>query len=114
MSKTQVQLTGNESKLLATVGRGASMDAYEITVFVTGGGGNDFGGGTVTIQASPDGGVTKVTLRDVAGTIVSITDDDVYNVRLGYAGTLGGEIQIFATMAGATAPTVDVVGFDNK
>ena len=110
MSKSTINLAANESKLLATAGRGSDMDAYEITVFVTG----SFGSGTVTIQASPDGGTTKVTLRDVAGTIVSITDNDVYNIRLGYAGKLGEEIQLYATIAGATTPDVDVTSFDNK
>lgn len=114
MSKHSVQLTDNESKLICSAGRGTEMDAYEMTVFVVGGGGNDFGGGTVTIQASPDNGTTKVTLKDVAGTVVSITEDDIYNIRLLYAGKLGEEIEIYATMAGATSPTVDVIACDNR
>ena len=66
------------------------------------------------IQASPDGGTTKVTLKDVGGTAVSITENDVYNIRLGYAGKLGEEIEIYATLAGATSPTVDIIAFDNR
>jgi len=110
MSKHTAQIDDNESVLITSVSRGTEMDAYEITVFVTGG----FGGGTTTIQASPDGGTTKVTLKDVAGNVVSITEDDVYNIRLGYAGKLGEEIEIYATMAGATAPAVNIAAFDNR
>ena len=114
MSKHTQQLTDNTSVKICSVSRGTDMDAYEVTVFAVGGGGNNFGSGTVTIQASPDGGTTKVTLKDVGGTTVSITTDDVYNIRLGYAGKLGEEIELYATMQGATSPTVDIVAFDNR
>ena len=113
MSKHTATLTDNESVFLATVGKRCGIDMYEITVCVYDGGGNGFGGGTVTLQASPDNGTTKVTLRDIAGTIVSITQDDIYNIRLGYANKNGEELQIYATMAGATAPTVNVAAYDN-
>lgn len=114
MSKHTAQLTADESVKICSVSRGTEMDAYEVTVFAVDGGGNGFGSGTVTIQASPDGGTTKVTLKDVGGTTVSITADDVYNIRLGYAGKLGEEIDIYATMSGSTSPTVDIVAFDNR
>lgn len=111
MSKHTALLNANESVEICPVSRGTEMNAFETTVFVTG----DFDGGTVTIQASPDGGATKVTLKDVAGTVVSITEDDVYNIRLGYAGKLGQEIILYATMAGSGgSPDVDVVAFDNR
>lgn len=113
MSKHTALLNDNESVLITSVSRGTEMDMFETSVFV-GLNGDDFGGGTVTIQASPDGGTTKTTLKDVAGTVVSITENDVYNIRLGYAGKLGQEIEIYATMAGGTAPSVNVVAFDNR
>lgn len=113
MSKHTALLNDNESVLITTVGRGTEMDMYETSVFV-GLTSDDFGGGTVTIQASPDNGTTKTTLKDVAGTVVSITENDVYNIRLGYAGQLGGEIEIYATMTGGTDPSVNIIAFDNR
>ena len=113
MSKHTALLDDNESILIASVSRGTEMDRYEISVFV-GLTGDDFGSGTVTIQASPDKGVTKTTLKDVAGTVVSITENDIYNISLGYAGKLGQEIDIYATMAGGTTPNVNIVAFDNR
>lgn len=110
MSKHTAVIDANESVEICTVSRGTDMDAYETTVFATG----TFGSGTLTLQASPDGGTTKVTLKDVGGTTVSITADDVYNIRLGYAGKLGEEIKIYATMQGATNPNVVVTAFDNR
>lgn len=115
MSKHVKTLTDNESLPLCKVSRGTDMDAFEVTVFVYSGGGNGFNSGNVTIQASPDGGTTKVTLKDVAGSTVAISDDDVYNIRLGYAGKLGEEIELFATMQAAVGATnVEVVAFDNR
>lgn len=115
MSKHTAVLDADESVKIASVERGANLDAYEVTVFAVGRAAtNGFGGGTVTIQASPDGGTTKVTLKDVGGTTVSITSDDVYNIRLGYAGKLGEEIELYATMSGSTSPTVDITAFDNR
>jgi hypothetical protein len=111
MTKHTVSIDADESVKICSVGRACDASGYNITVFATGG----FGSGTVTIQASPDSGTTKVTLKDVAGSTVSITSDDVYNIKdLGYAGINGEEIEIYATMSGSTTPTVTVAAFDNR
>ncbi len=116
MSKHTATLITNESVFISSVSRGTEMNSYEITVFATDGGGLGFNTGTVTIQASPDAGATLVTLKDVGGVIVSITSDDVFNIRLGFAGKLGEEIKIFATMFGAAGGTANVAinAFDNR
>lgn len=117
MSKHTAVLDANESVEICSVSRGTDMDAFEVTVFAVARAGTDgFDSGTVTIQASPDNGATKVTLKDVGGTTVSITADDVYNIRLGYAGKLGEEIKLYATMVGAVTPSpvVDIIAFDNR
>lgn len=110
MSKHSKSITTNESVFLCSASRGTVMDAYEVTVFATG----TFDSGTITIQASPDQGSTLVTLKDTGGTTVSITADDVYNIRTGYAGKNGEEIGIYATMVGATSPDVQITAFDNR
>jgi len=117
MSKHTATLDDNESVKICSVSRGTDMDAYEVTVFATAVAATDgFDSGTVTIQASPDGGTTKVTLKDVGGTTVAITTDDVYNIRLGYAGKLGEEIELYATMTSAAGGSTNVVitAFDNR
>ena len=53
MSKHSQQLTDNTSVKICSVSRGTDMDAYEATVFAVGGGGNDFGSGTVTNPSKP-------------------------------------------------------------
>lgn len=107
--KNQVEIDNNESVFIGVARRGNLTDMYETTILATG----EFGGGTVTIQASPDGGATKINLRDITGEVVAITAADAYNVRLGLAGKLGEELELYATMAGATAPAVTLWTFDN-
>lgn len=112
--KHTATLDQDASVALCEVHRTVGLDIFEATVLVYGTGGNNFGSGTVTLQASPDGGTTKINLRDVAGTLVNIVDNDAYNIRLGNGNSLGDSITLYATMAGATSPSVQVDVFDNR
>jgi hypothetical protein len=51
-----------------------------------------FGGGTVALEASPDGGTTWVTVQDVAGAAVSFTANGNKNVSLGPGLKLRGNL----------------------
>lgn len=90
--------------------RPKDLDFYEATVFVDG----TFSGGTVQLLASPDGGTTKTVLRDVAGTLVNITANDVYNIRLGNGNKNADYILLYADITGATTPNLNVTVFDNR
>jgi hypothetical protein len=61
-----------------------------------------FGGGTLTIQASYDGGSTYFALTDANGAAGAFTADGAYNIEV-------GEADIRFTLAGATSPNIDVV-----
>jgi hypothetical protein len=78
------------------------------TVWVYGGGGNDFGSGTVTLQGSPDGGTTFIDIPDQAGTAITFTADGVTNFELyGNADPVSSEVvQIRLALAGSTSPTI--------
>lgn len=78
------------------------------TVSVFGGGGNNFGSGTVTLQHSPDGGDTFIDILDQSGTAVIFTADKTVNFELyGNANNIPTEInQIRLALAGSTAPTL--------
>lgn len=110
MSKNSVTLTTNDSVKICTVSRGTYMEMYESSLCIYG----SFDGGTVTIQVSPDRGTTKITQKDIGGTSVVATENETYNIRLGYAGILGQELEIYATITGATNPNITVDSFDNK
>lgn len=62
----------------------------------------DFGGGTLTVEASFDSGVTFITLKKSSGDILEIAEDEIHTIAL-------GRCLIRYTITGATsAPTVNV------
>lgn len=72
-----------------------------------------FGGGTLSYAFSPDGGTTKVTLKDGSGSAYSATSNDVVNLPLGVANHLGKEPIIYVVLSGATTPSITVDAYDN-
>lgn len=96
---------------IATLQRRNVAQVWEATSFVYG----TFGGGTVTLFVSPDGGTTKVALKDwVSGTAVSVATTAAMNfLRLGNGGTNSDNLILYATLAGSTNPALTVAIFDN-
>jgi hypothetical protein len=87
-------------------------DAQEwfATVYIYG----TFGSGTVTLFSSPDGGTTKVPLKDASNTAISATTAGMFNVRLGDGNKNTDAPIIYATLAGSTNPALTVAIFDNR
>ena len=110
MKHTQT-LTSNASVKLCETRKLEKDSMWECSVFIQG----TFDSGTVTLSASCDGGATKINLRDVAGTLVAVTANDLYNIRLGVPNRGTDTIELYATMAGAGgSANVAVVVFDNR
>lgn len=95
---------------LCMVYKPRELDSFYATVVISGG----FGGGTLTLLISPDGGTTKVALSDASGTAISKTTAGTVNIRLGIGGTLTDAPIIYATLVGSTTPTLTVTLFDNN
>lgn len=78
------------------------------TVYVFGGGGNNFGSGTVTLQASPDGGTTYIDIPDQSGVAITFTVNGMINFELyANANPIAAErVKIRLALSGSTAPTV--------
>ncbi len=74
-----------------------------------------FGGGTVTLFVSPDNGTTKIALKDaISGTAVSVASTAAMNtLRLGSGNKNNDKAIIYATLAGATNPNLNVTIQDN-
>lgn len=69
--------------------------------------GDDFGSGTVTVEASPDGGTTWIGLT-ITGSPLALTAKGVRFIE-----RLGQGMQVRATLTGATAPSnVSAMLFD--
>ena len=78
------------------------------TIWVFGGGGNNFGSGTVTLQGSPDGGTTFMDILDQLGVAVTFTVDGVSNFELYASGNLvtAERVLIRLALTGSTSPTL--------
>lgn len=113
MARYQVTLTtAAPTAYLCDVVRRHDADAWLGTAYSYG----TFGGGTVAIQASPDGGTTKCTLKQ-EGTNVDATktaDGTVNVLHGGDSKNLSGNPQIYATITGSTGASVTVVLYDNR
>lgn len=96
---------------LCTVNKVRALTEWFANIFVYG----TFGGGTVTLFISPDGGTTKVPLLSTAGAAISIgTTGAMVSVRLADGGTNADAMKIYATLSGSAAPALTVALFDNK
>lgn len=110
MAKKTFNIIGDSTVAIGTATRAGAVEQYKATVFATG----TFGAGTITFLASPDGGTTKVPIRDESGVIISLVADDMVNLNVGFAADEANAILIYAQMTGSTTPTVAVNVFDNK
>jgi len=99
-------------KNLGNANASDGKDRFFATIFCQGGGGNNFGSGTVAITISADGGTTKIPALKPDGTALTFSANGAQNIELGF-GTSQTQIQIYATMTGSTAPNVDLFMFDN-
>lgn len=83
---------------------------YYATAVISG----TIGGGTLTMFISHDGGTTKTALSDSVGTVISETVPATVNIKLGVGSKLADNPKLYATLAGATTPDLDVTIFDNN
>lgn len=95
--------------------RRVNANAWQATVFIYGGGGNNFGSGTVVIKISPDGGTTKIATKDWNGTAISATAAAQFCMQPVGNGTKNTDfITVYASLTGSTSPTIIVDLFDNR
>lgn len=104
--KATLTIDGNETVLLNAKNKRTGIDPI-YTAYVYG----DFGGGTVSVSLSPDGGTTDITAID-SGSAVNITSDEARNIIVN--SDESNPVQIRFTMAGATNPDVTVKVYDNS
>lgn len=97
---------------VCTVNKKRDLTDWFATAFVTG----TFGGGTVTLLISPDGGTTKVPLLNTSNVAISTgTAGAMSSIRLGGSGSTNSDSMIiYATLTGSTNPALTVAIFDNN
>ena len=111
MAKYTLAFTADASlQKVCTVNRNKNQEWFANS-FVYG----TFGGGTMTLFVSPDGGTTKIALKDsIAGTAISVATTAAMNsIRLGCGDNNTDNLIIYATLSGSTNPALTVAIFDN-
>lgn len=72
-----------------------------------------FGGGTVTWEMSPDGGTTFISLMDASGSPTTSSAADNFTTELGNGSTNSDDILLYASVATATNPSINIAVYDN-
>ncbi len=96
----------------ASCAKPRTSDKYLATVSIYG----TFGSGTVTLFMSPDNGTTKIALiDDLTGVAFSLTAARCFDIEMGTGDGSAGtsEIKLYATLAGATNPSLNITVHDN-
>lgn len=109
MAKMITLITTTDATKIAVARKPRDAYKYFATIAASG----DFGGGTFKLQLSPDGGTTKIDLKDATGTVWSATDDDVIDVELGNGGGNDDQIIIYGVNTGGTGINMAISVFDN-
>ncbi len=113
MAKYTTNFAANASLTeIASVHVPRGKEEWAATVAIQG----TFGGGTVTLFQSLDRGTTKIQVRDLAGTLYSTTSNDTFAwvIPGGNSDSQNSEIKLYATLAGATSPNLNVIIIDNN
>lgn len=87
-----------------------SSEKWGATVYIYG----TFGGGTVTLVGSPDGGTTKVTLPNISGAAFSATTNAAVELEHGNGNKNTDAPKLYARVAGSAGATINVTVFDNR
>lgn len=73
------------------------------------------GAGTYTLAVSPDGGTTKIPLKDKNGNAISLTATGYANVEIcGFSNNNNKPLQLYAVLASGTAAVGNINVFDNN
>lgn len=110
MAKYTATLTTNTSAYVCQVIKARQYDSWRGLFFAYG----TFGGGTVAWQWSPDGGTTKLAMNDFNGNAVVSTANDSFFADMETGDKNNDKVNLYATLTGATSPSLTVGVYDNN
>ncbi len=104
-----VSFTTNTTTLLGHVVRPRGLMDWRLAAHAYG----TWGSGSLTFQLSSDGGTTKTTLDDGSAT-VTLTANRWIDIYPPSAPAENGKLLLYATLAGATNPSLTVELYDTE
>lgn len=110
--KTQVNFTSSTSLLIAIIRKNhRDLTQYISTILAWG----TWGGGTLALFLSPDGGTTKIPLTpSPGGTAVTFAANGMCVITTGTPSNNTDTLELWATLSGATSPNLNVANYDNN
>lgn len=73
-----------------------------------------WGSGTITYKISPDGGTTKIALKDASGNSITSNADDNFTLNLAGGAKNSDAPKLYASLAGSTNASITVALYDNN
>lgn len=110
MAKYTTTFAADGTAFLCNVVKPRNLPIWQATVYIYG----TFGGGTVALQSSPNGGTTKLALKDFSGTAFTATADDNIPIQLGTGDKNSDRVKLYAVLTGSTAPSITIDVLDNN
>jgi len=111
MAKTTTTYLADASlTLIATCNKPVTGERYEASIQM----GGTFGGGTLSLFISMDGGTTKNTLDNLSGTPYATAVAKTIEIDVALDNSHNGDVKIYGTLAGSTSPTLVVLVTDNN
>lgn len=108
--KISVTVAANTTVQLGTVDRRRDHYIWQATMFAYG----TWGSGSLAWQWSPDGGTTKLAINDASRSAITSVANDSFQAQGGTGSHNSDKVTIYATLTGATNPSLTVGFFDNN
>lgn len=110
MTKYTATITADGDYYICDINKKRDLTEYRYAVNTYG----SFGGGTITLKISTDGGTTKVAMMDASGGPITSTANDNYTGNWGNGANNSDAPKLYASMSGSTNPSVKFDLFDNN
>lgn len=105
-----VNVTADGSTLLTVIKRQATSELSKLTVYATG----TWGGGTLKLQWSPDGGVTKFDLKDKVYSVPTLSANGYIPGIEFTKPNMTSTVYLYAVLSGSTTPNLTIGVIDNN
>lgn len=107
-----VLVAENTSVKLCDIQKPRGFDSWFANVAING---SAFGGGTVSLHISFDGGTTKYPInQDGTASAASVTAAGAVNIRCGWTGVNQTTASLYASIGAATTPSLTIYVLDNR
>lgn len=106
--KHEITISADGDTYLCDVVKPRALTDWFATIHAYG----TWGSGTLTLKTSADGGTTKIAIPTAD---FELTANGSKNIdKLGVSDKLDGAIKVYASLAGATSPSLTVTAHDNR